>query len=58
MELFKRRNKSAPAAQQGRREDIVNTDFMNGISFEADPFQDETPTDIKVYDLNGNEVEQ
>ncbi len=32
------------------------TDFLKGISFEENPFANETPDEIHAYDLNGNEV--
>ena len=35
---------------------LKETDFMKGISFEENPFEDETPDEIRMYDMNGNEV--
>lgn len=32
------------------------TEFMKGILFEENPFEDETPDEVVAYDLNGNEV--
>lgn len=30
--------------------------FLAGISFDENPFVDETPEEVKLYDLSGNEV--
>ena len=32
------------------------SDFLRGISFEENPFEDEVPDEIYAYDLHGNEV--
>ena len=42
----------------GKEQKTVNTEFVNSISFEEDPFADEVPAYTKTYDLEGNEVEQ
>ena len=34
----------------------VNTDFVNSLTFEENPFENEIPADTKMYDLDGNEV--
>lgn len=31
-------------------------EFLCGISFDENPFEDEEPDDIHFYDLSGNEV--
>jgi len=31
-------------------------EFLNGISFEDNMFVDETPAEVKLFDLEGNEV--
>jgi len=35
---------------------LNETDFMKGIVFEENPYEEETPVDVTYYDLNGNEV--
>jgi len=35
---------------------LKNTEFLKGISFEEDPYEDETPSEIQCFDLDGNEV--
>lgn len=42
----------------GKERKTMNTDFVNSITFEEDPFADEVPAYTKMYDLEGNEVEQ
>ena len=32
------------------------TEFLKGIIFEEDPYKNETPDEIRAFDLNGNEV--
>lgn len=43
---------------QNLRKEVVgmNSDFMNGIMFEENPFEDEVPDRVVVYDINGKEV--
>lgn len=35
----------------------MNNEFINGISFEENPFDNETPEKVTVYDWKGKEVE-
>ena len=35
----------------------LNTEFVKGIDFEDEPFEEETPDEIRIYDLNGKEVQ-
>ena len=35
---------------------LKQTQFLDGIIFEENPFENETPDEITVYDLQGNEV--
>ena len=32
------------------------TEFLKGILFEENPFEEETPDEVVAFDLNGNEV--
>ena len=34
----------------------MSFEFLNGITFEENPFGDETPEKVTIYDLDGNEV--
>lgn len=36
----------------------MNNEFINSISFEKNPFGEETPEKVTFYDLDGNEVEE
>lgn len=36
----------------------MNNEFVNGISFDENPFEDEAPENVTVYDWEGNEVEE
>lgn len=56
LNLFKKGRKTANEKRKG--EATVNTEFVKSISFEEDPFADEVPAYTKMYDLEGNEVEQ
>lgn len=40
----------------GKEIKTMNTEFVNSITFEEDPFADEVPAYTKMYDLEGNEV--
>ena len=35
---------------------MKETDFMKGIIFEENPFEQESPAVFQAFDLNGNEV--
>ena len=35
---------------------LKNNEFLKGIIFEENPFENETPDEIRAYDLQGNEV--
>ena len=35
---------------------LKKTEFLKGILFEENPYEDETPDEIRAYDLHGNEV--
>lgn len=35
----------------------MKNEFLNGITFEEDPFEGEAPESVRVFDLNGNEVD-
>ena len=35
---------------------MKESEFLKGIIFEENPFESETPDEIKAYDLHGNEV--
>lgn len=35
---------------------LKETEFLKGILFEENPFEEETPDEIRAYDLCGNEV--
>lgn len=35
----------------------MSMEFLNGISFEENPFEDETPDNVVVYTLDGRESE-
>lgn len=37
-------------------EDPFDTDFMNSISFEENPLEDEIPDSVQFFDKHGNEV--
>lgn len=36
---------------------LKETDFLKGIIFEVNPYEEEIPTEVTYYDTNGNEVE-
>lgn len=38
--------------------DLLNKDFLKGIALDDNPFEAETPDDIQIYDLDGNEVDE
>lgn len=43
---------------EGQVNDSVNkNEFFNSICFEEDPFVDEVPEKMFVFDLDGNEVD-
>ncbi len=59
MGLFDFFNKDKTNKKLNRKEKkTVNTEFVNSITFEEDPFEDEVPAYTQMYDLEGNEVEQ
>lgn len=35
---------------------LKNNEFLSGILFEENPLENETPDEIRVYDLHGKEV--
>lgn len=35
---------------------LQNTEFLKGILFEENPFEDEAPDTEEFFDLSGNEV--
>ena len=53
---FLKRDKNSPSTNIGREGNSMNTDFIKGISFEENPFENETPDETIMYDVNGNEV--
>lgn len=36
---------------------LKESDFLRGIVFEDNPYEEETPAEVTYYDTNGNEVE-
>ena len=52
--LFKKGGKTAK--EERKVQATVNTEFVKGISVEENPFENETPESVRVYDLDGNEV--
>lgn len=34
----------------------LNTDFVKSIDFTKNPFENEQPEKVRIYDINGNEV--
>ncbi len=36
----------------------MNSEFLNGISFEENMFEDEQPENVNVYDWEGKEAEE
>lgn len=54
-DFLKRDDKNASAERKEAA--TVNTEFVKGIAFEEDPFEGEIPTETKIYDLDGNEVQ-
>lgn len=54
LNLFRKGGKTKKEERKG--EATVSTEFVKGISIEENPFENETPEDVRVYDLDGNEV--
>lgn len=40
----------------GEEREHLQTDFVKSIDFEENPFEDETPDEVVLYDRDGNEV--
>jgi len=36
----------------------MNNEFLNGILFEENPFENEMPDNVVVYDIYGNETQE
>lgn len=40
-----------------RVQEAMRNDFVNSIVFEENPFEDEVPVSMAVFDMDGNEVD-
>lgn len=54
----KQKNSKEDVKETGLKEvETMNTEFVKGILFEENPFENEVPEKVVVFDLEGNRVQ-
>lgn len=58
IDFLKKDNRAGGEPADKKESTTMQTEFVKGIEFEENPFEDETPDNVKLYDLDGKEVQQ